>query len=90
MSEEFQTGILLFTVGMVTVFLVLIIVVLTGKALIALVGRFSSEHVRTPSPTAAMPVRHGAIRPKTMAVITAAVLHVTHGEGTPDKVQKLK
>lgn len=83
--ENFQTGLLLMVVGMVTVFAILLIVIYFGKLLIALVNKYAPEEVIVPKQRAASPA---PIQPNIVAAITAAVNVVTHNKGKIVKIEK--
>lgn len=85
--ENLETGLLLMVVGMITVFIILLIVINLGKLLIALVNRFAPEEV--------VPVKKAAgvstsIPPHVLAAITAAVNVVTDNKGKIVKVERKK
>ena len=75
MSPELSTAFTLFGIGMITVFVVLLLVVLTGNFMIRLVNRMTTE------PT-------GELSEKTIAVITSAVDAFTAGKGRITKIEK--
>lgn len=84
--ENIGLGFLLMVVGMVTVFVILLIVIYFGKLLISLVNKYAPEEV--------VPVKRTDNRPvpipgNIMAAITAAVNVVTHNKGKVVKVEKL-
>lgn len=75
-------------VGMVTVFIILLLVIYLGKALIALVNKYAPEEV---IPVKKAPAAAAApVPPHVMAVITAAVNVVTHNKGKVVKVERKK
>lgn len=76
MDQVFQTSFEIFGVGMVTIFAILALVVLTGQTLIRLVNRISKPE---PVPEEKIPEAH-------IAAIHAAVEVVTQGRG---KVQSI-
>lgn len=83
--SNFQTALLLMAVGMVTVFIILLIVIGLGKALIALVNKVAPEEevpVKKQQGPAPIPAN-------IMAAISAAVTVVTHGKGKVSKVEKI-
>lgn len=85
--ENLETAFLLLAVGMVTVFLILLIVIYFGKLLISLVNKYAPEEVlpskkETPAGVAPVP---GNV----MAAIAAAVSVVTHGKGKVTKVERI-
>lgn len=82
--NDLNTAFMLMVVGMVTVFLILLIVIGLGKALTAFVNKFVPEEVvptkkRSDSPVPA----------HILAAINAAVSVVTHGKGKVAKVEKI-
>ncbi|MCD8193833.1 MAG: OadG family protein, partial [Tannerellaceae bacterium] len=78
------------TVGMSTVFIILLIVINFGKGLIFLVNKYAPEEIiskkTTPATARAMP---GGISPQTTAAIAAAVSMVTSGKGKVTKIEKI-
>ncbi|MEZ4773327.1 MAG: OadG family protein [Bacteroidia bacterium] len=87
MNENIQTAIVLLTVGMITIFVVLSLVVLSGNILIRLVNRYFPEHAPPPQ-SASLPSAGSAIPPNTLAAIVAAVDIVTGGKGKVSAVKK--
>lgn len=86
--ENIETGLLLMVVGMVTVFLILLIVIYMSKGLIALVNKVAPEEVvvkKKSVPSAAPAV----IDNNVMAAIKGAVSIVTNGKGKVVKVEKI-
>lgn len=84
--ENLNTALLLMTVGMTTVFAILLIVIYLGKGLIALVNKYAPEE--------AVPVKAAAsasapIPGNILAAISAAVTVVTQGKGKVSKVEKI-
>lgn len=74
MESDFSTAFSLLAIGMITVFVVLALVVLTGNLLIRFVNRISSEE--------------DTISPSKVAAITAAVDAFTQGKGRITKIEK--
>jgi oxaloacetate decarboxylase gamma subunit len=74
MDIEFSTALSLLAIGMITVFVVLALVVLTGNLLIRIVNRISPEQ--------------DGIAPAKIAAITAAVGAFTQGRGRITKIEK--
>ncbi len=73
MDTEFSTALSLMAIGMITVFVVLLLVVITGNILIRLVNRFEkSETIATSK----------------VAAISAAVETFTGGKGHITKIEK--
>ena len=78
---DVSAALTLLMIGMITVFVVLLLVVLVGNLLIYFVNRFlSSEDSNSGS----------AISSKEVAVLTAAVEAVTQGQGTITKIEKIR
>jgi oxaloacetate decarboxylase gamma subunit len=74
MESELSTALSLMLIGMITVFVVLMLVVFTGNLLIRFINRFASDEDK--------------IAPAKVAAITAAVEAFTHGKGTITKIEK--
>ncbi|MBO5795204.1 MAG: OadG family protein [Bacteroides sp.] len=83
--SNIQTALLLMVVGMVTVFIILLIVIGLGKALIAFVNKFVPEE-EAPAKKAQGPA---PIPSNVLAAISAAVSVVTQGKGKVAKVEKI-
>lgn len=77
--DQLSTAFTLLGIGMITVFIVLLLVVLTGNLLIRIVNQFGSEANTPPS---------DRDDPGTIAAITAAVEIVTHGQGRITNIQR--
>lgn len=75
MDSNFETALEIFGVGMVTIFLILGLVVISGQVLIRLVNRYAP--VKSGSPPSPVSVSDAHI-----AAIHAAVEVVTKGKGT--------
>ena len=78
------TGFLLMGVGMVTVFLILLIVIYGSQWLISIINRIAPEEgrpVRSSSGGSA-----GAVPPEVRAVLEACVSEVTSGKGRITKI----
>ena len=73
MGNEFSTALTLLAIGMITVFVVLLLVVITGNVFIRLVNRMSA------SPT---------IEVVKIAAISGAVEAFTEGKGHITKIEK--
>ncbi|MDL2299176.1 OadG family protein [Bacteroides sp. OttesenSCG-928-E20] len=83
--ENFQTGLLLMAVGMITVFAILLIVIYLGKLLIYLVNKYVPEEVAVVKQKATGPA---PLQPHIVAAITAAVNVVTHNKGKIVKIER--
>ena len=89
MPQDFNTALLVLIVGMTTVFVILSLIVLSGKLLINIVNRFSPELSPTISPSSAAPAPpEAAVSPSVLAAILAAVETVTQGKGKVEKIDK--
>lgn len=75
----------LMVVGMVTVFIILMIVIQLGKWLIRIVNKVAPEE----TPAAKRKAGFLAIDERTLAVIKAAVGQITGGKGSVGKVERL-
>lgn len=85
--ENIGIGLMLMAVGMITVFVILLIVIYLSKLLIAIVNKVAPEEVVVKKAAAsAAPV---VIDPNTMAAIKGAVNIVTGGKGKVMKVEKI-
>lgn len=86
MDQDFSTAFLLFAVGMVTVFSILGLIVLTGQWLILFINRFFPETLKPVS------IDTGTIQPeidpKKLAAIVTAVDIVTKGRAKVTSVKK--
>lgn len=86
--ENVDLGLMLMAVGMITVFLILLIVINLSRLLIAIVNRVAPEEtvVKKAAASQAAPV---AIDPATLAAIKGAVNVVTGGKGKVMKVERI-
>ena len=78
MESDISTALSLLAIGMITVFTVLFLVVLTGNILIRFVNRLKLSEM-TPQQ---------AIAPNKVAAISAAVEAFTQGKGRITKIEK--
>ncbi len=83
MDTDISTALSLLAIGMITVFVVLTLVVFTGKLMIAIANLFPKE--------TAIPIRvtNQGIENNKIAAITAAVEAFTEGRGSIQKIEKL-
>ena len=91
MGESISTAILVSLVGMVTVFVILGLVVLTGKILIRIVNNFFPIQEIVP-PATATPRNQSqkkTFEKSTLAAIITTIDTITHGKGKVDKIQKI-
>jgi len=84
METTVSNALLLLGIGMITVFVVLSIVVVSASLLIKIINRFAPDPV--PQPKLIKPL----ISNKEIAVLTAVVDHVTRGKGKIDSIEKIK
>lgn len=83
MNENIELTLILLLVGMVTVFLVLILVYSLGNAIVRFVNRFFPEGEQ-----AIVASQATGVNQKHLAVIAAAVATITGGRGKVLKVEK--
>ena len=81
MNEEFATALSLLVIGMITVFVVLTLVVVTGNLLIRFVNRFIPLSADTPLQVGSAPK---------VAAITAAIDIITKGKGVITNIEREK
>jgi len=87
MESNISNALVLLAIGMITVFLILTLVVISGNILIKLVNKY------TPEPTKKF-LRNDrsatVTAPETLAVIATAVKTVTAGHGKVESIQKVE
>lgn len=79
MESNLGNAILLLAVGMITVCVILLIVVCIGYLLIKITNHFYQEPVN----------QTREISPKSVAILSAVVDHITHGNGKLESIEKL-
>lgn len=86
MTESIQSALMLLAVGMITVFTILGGVIMTGHVLIRVVNSFSKKPAlaQIGNQIDAKPISNEKI-----AVISAAVDHLTDGRGSIEKIEKI-
>ena len=89
MSAELQTALLLLVVGMITVFVILSLVVLTGRTLIWVVNKYFSPEEKIAYEYTVPFVEDDVIYKKKLAAIAAAVEIATGGKGKIVKIEKM-
>jgi len=90
MSENISQALLILVIGMLTVFVILSLVVLTGNILIRLVNKFApAAPVKGMKKLGLRLKQPQAIAPAKLAAITAAVQIVTKGKGKIQKIEKI-
>ena len=90
--ENIETGLLLMVVGMATVFVILLIVIYLGKALIWAVNKYAPEEEGTKKVAkvaAAVKAPTNALSSQETAVIVSAVSMATQGLGKVVKIEKI-
>ena len=86
MENNIFEALQLMVVGMITVFLILMIVMNLGKLLIALVNKFAPEEaVASKKQVASV----SAVDPMAQSIIKAAVEKLTNGKGVVKKIEKI-
>jgi oxaloacetate decarboxylase gamma subunit len=85
MDEGFSTAFMLLSVGMITVFTILALIVLFGNILITIINKYFPEQklARVVGYTA-----QGSIDPEKMAAIISAVDVVTEGKAKVTSIKK--
>ena len=87
MESNISNALVLLAIGMITVFLILALVVISGNILIKIVNKY------TPEPTKKFSRNYTSVTvtaPETLAVIATAVETVTAGHGKVESIQKVK
>ncbi|WP_339789995.1 OadG family transporter subunit [uncultured Imperialibacter sp.] len=85
--EDIERAVSLMGVGMITVFLVLALVVLTGNALIKFVNTFVPETLQASPKSPSTPTSQ--VASKKVAAITSAVHQLSGGKANIQKIEKL-
>lgn len=93
MNDALSEALLILAVGMITVFAILGLVVLSGQVLIRITNRFIPD-VQVVKPTRSvhrspMVKKSTAIEQKKLAAIVAAVEVVTGGRGRIEQIEKI-
>ena len=89
MNVDLQTALLLLFVGMITVFVILALVVFTGKLLIWIVNKYFSEEDRLDYDYRAPYLEDNVIDKKKLVAIAVAVEVVTQGRGQITQVERV-
>ena len=91
MGESISTAILVSLIGMVTVFVILGLVVLTGKTLIKVVNTFFPiAETEAPKPKVATTLAPKKSFDKpTLAAIISTIDTITNGKGKVNKIEKI-
>ena len=87
MESNISNALVLLAIGMITVFLILALVVISGNILIKLVNKYTPE----PAKKFLRNYRSATVTaPETLAVIATAVKTVTAGHGKVESIQKVE
>lgn len=96
MNENLSEAILILVIGMITVFIILGLVVLTGQTLIRITNRFAPDIKESPKGIGVIaPVSNNTLsntstlNKKKLAVIIGTVEMITHGKGRIEKIEKI-
>ena len=97
MNENISEAILLLAIGMITVFIILGLVVLTGQTLIRITNRFAPDvqatpkgiRVIAPTPNNTLSNNNSTMHKKKLAAIIGTVELITHGKGRIEKIEKI-
>lgn len=90
MTENLQTALVLMVVGMITVFGILALVVLTGNVLVRVINSiYKGEKGPLFVNKTRVSKRRNQLSPAQLAAIIAAVAAVTAGEGKIEKVERV-
>ncbi len=84
MESTLSNALILMVIGMISVFIVLLVVVMGGSILINFINKYYPESVISQVSNS----KDSLVSPKIMAVLTAAVLQATGGKGHIDEVLK--
>lgn len=87
MAEPTSQALILLFIGMITIFSILALVVISGNVLIRFVNH---AFPATPVKTFPLPVKESKVSPATVAAIVATVEWVTAGKGHITSIQKLE
>ncbi len=91
--ENLELGLLLMSVGMATVFAILLIIIYLGKGLILLVNKYAPEETvvkkKHPTVSSAVTMPTDSLSTQETAVIVSAVSMASHGLGKVTKIEKL-
>lgn len=89
MSGDLQTALAVLLTGMAVVFLMLSLVVITGRVLIATVNRWSKDKPPAPVAGAVSQSKTSPVSAQKIAAITAAVDLATGGKAAVENIQRL-
>ena len=89
MSQELNTALLVLVVGMLTVFLILFLVVLTGQVIIRIVNYYSNGYIPAAKEVSGYPPAQEKDKGK-IAAIVAAVNVITEGKGKVERIESIE
>ena len=84
MSDEIEFGFTIMSIGMITVFTILGLVVLGGKIMILVIDNYSTE-VKQSSPSE---ITHQEISNIKISILSTVVNAITKGKGKITKIEK--
>ncbi len=93
MTQDLNTALLLLVVGMITVFVILLLVVASGRTIIRIVNHYSKDVPSRSSPARLRPrssTDSSGISPAKVAAIVAAVQQYTNGQGKVVNIESIK
>ena len=88
LNVDLQMALLVMGIGMITVFAILTLVVISGQLLIRIVNHYNPPPAVLPTPKP-VPLQQNDISPATIAVLTATVEAFTAGRGTIMAIEPL-
>ena len=86
MNEDFNTGLILLAVGMLTVFFILALIVLLGNGLIKIVNKYFPAPIKN-SPGKTLQAQQDIESKKITAIVTAIDI-ITEGRGKVESIKK--
>ena len=92
MNEQLSTALVVLLVGMITVFVVLSLVVLSGKVLISIVNKYAPDKaIKKPVSARTIPITRKSTSTSSskVAAIVAAVHQITQGKGQITSIKKI-
>ncbi|MFK8006849.1 MAG: OadG family protein [Saprospiraceae bacterium] len=93
MNENLQEAFIILAVGMITVFAILSLVVLSGQFLIRITNKYAPPQTAKANisnhRTSQITQPSNSINKKKLAAIIGTVDHITYGKGRIEKIEKL-
>lgn len=90
MEQDLSTALLVMGVGMITVFIILAMVVFTGRSLIYLVNKYSPVKEKLRSPAYQIPIKKAGLEKRKLAAIVATVEVITGGRGKIENIERVR